>query len=54
MIISELIAELEELKDKHGDIEVKRKNYCGDYGETENFIYCISYKKDSYGDEWVK
>lgn len=52
MKITELITRLEELKEKHGDVEVLRTNY-DDCGETLNLICDVSYEKDPYGDEWV-
>ena len=54
MNISILISYLEGIRDVYGDdIEVKRKNHCGDYGETDNTICQIERVENSYGDEWV-
>ena len=54
MNISILISYLEGLREIYGDdIEVKRKNHCGDYGETDNTICQIERFENSYGDEWV-
>ena len=53
MKIDTLIYYLTELREKHGDLEVKRTNICGDYGESNVKIYQCEYKKDKYNEEWV-
>ena len=51
MTVTELI---EKLKEMPSDMPVKRKNLCGDYGETKVDIYQVEIMKNKYDTEWVE
>jgi hypothetical protein len=53
MMISEMIAELEALKQMYGDLPVSHSNICGDYGVSYREVQSIEYDIDKYGNEKI-